>query len=139
MKRPGASLARVGLLLAGLAGMLFSNPAYALSLNGYRRAHHRPPLHYSGALAAAAQWHASDLARRNHLDHNGFRDRMGALSSTAAENVAYGCATESCVIRMWARSAGHRRNMLMKGVSRYGIASARSDKGRVYWVLELGN
>ncbi len=61
------------------------------------------------------------------------------ISSTAAENVAYGCASEDCVIRMWARSGGHRRNMLMKGVSRYGLASARSDKGRVYWVLELGN
>ncbi len=139
MKRLGVGLARVSLLLAGLTGLLSFSPAHALSLNAYRRAHHRPPLRYSGALAAAAQWHANDLARRNHLDHNGFRERMSALSSTAAENVAYGCATESCVIGMWARSAGHRRNMLMKGVSRYGIASARSDKGRVYWVLELGN
>jgi uncharacterized protein YkwD len=40
---------------------------------------------------------------------------------------------------MWARSAGHRRNMLMKGVTRYGIASATGGNGRTYWVLELGN
>ena len=59
---------------------------------------------------------------------------MGAVASTAAENVLVGCATEDCAIRMWARSAGHRRNMLMGGVSQYGIASVGK-----YWVLELGN
>ena len=127
------------ILIAAAIGFALAVPARALDLNGYRRAHHRPPLRYSSELAAAAQWHARDLARRNRLDHSGFRERMEVLSSTAAENVSYGCATEDCAIRQWARSAGHRRNMLMKGVSRYGIASARSDKGRVYWVLELGN
>jgi uncharacterized protein YkwD len=40
---------------------------------------------------------------------------------------------------MWANSAGHRRNMLMKGITSYGIASATADNGRRYWVLELGN
>jgi uncharacterized protein YkwD len=134
MRRHGIRLA-----LAGVAGLLFFDPAHAFSLNAFRRAHHRPPLTYSSALSVAAQQHAWDMARRNHLDHVGFTQRMGALSSTAAENVAYGCKTQSCAIAMWARSPGHRRNMLMKGVSRYGIASARSARGRVYWVLELGN
>jgi uncharacterized protein YkwD len=126
----------LGFVLAAFAA---ATPASALSLNAYRAQHHRPPLAYSAALAAAAQGHAYDLARRNHLDHNGFRERMGALSSTAAENVSYGCTTQDCAIRQWARSARHRRNMLMKGVSRYGLASARAANGRVYWVLELGN
>lgn len=31
------------------------------------------------------------------------------------------------------------RNMLMKGLSAYGLASATGDDGRKYWVLELGN
>jgi uncharacterized protein YkwD len=53
--------------------------------------------------------------------------------------VSYGCASEDCAIRQWARSAHHRRNMLMSGVSRYGIASAVDARGRRYWVLELGN
>jgi uncharacterized protein YkwD len=64
---------------------------------------------------------------------------MAAVATTAAENVAYGCASEDCVIRMWARSPGHRRNMLMGGVSSYGLASADDARGRRYWVLELGN
>jgi uncharacterized protein YkwD len=122
-----------------LAALLAATPALALDLNGFRRAHHLPALSYSGDLAAAASEHAHDLARRNHLDHNGFRARMSVLASTAAENVAYGCDSEDCVIRMWARSPGHRRNMLMQGISRYGLASATAANGRRYWVLELGS
>ena len=88
-------------------------------------------------LSAAASSHASDMASRKTLDHKGFRERM--VGSAGAENVAYGCADEDCATRMWAKSAGHRRNMLMKGISSYGIASATADDGRRYWVLELGN
>jgi uncharacterized protein YkwD len=127
------------LAAAAIAALAFVQPAQALSLNGFRRAHHLPPLHVSAAMAGAAYEHAHDLAARQHLDHDGFYQRMSALSSTAAENVAYGCASEACVIRMWARSSGHRRNMLMKGVTHYGIASARGANGQTYWVLELGN
>ena len=126
-------------LLAAAAGLALAAPAAALDLNSYRAQHRLPRLSHDSLLAGAAYAHAHDLANRNHLDHNGFRSRMGSISSTAAENVAYGCASEDCVIRMWARSAGHRRNMLMTGVSRYGIASATASNGRKYWVLELGN
>ena len=58
---------------------------------------------------------------------------------TVAENVAFGCDTQACAMQMWAKSGGHRRNMLMKGISHYGIASATADNGRKYWVLVLGN
>ena len=127
------------ILIALAIGLALASPARALDLNDYRRAHKLPPLAYSADLAAAAQWHANDLARRNRLDHNGFRQRVLVISATAAENVSYGCETEACAIRRWARSAGHRRNMLMKGVSRFGLASARSARGRVFWVLVVGN
>lgn len=123
--------------LAALAA--FAAPASALDLNSFRAQHKLPRLSVSSELSGAAYAHAHDLANRGRLDHAGFRQRLGNISSTAAENVAYGCATEECVIKMWARSAGHRRNMLMKGVSRYGIASATGGNGRTYWVLELGN
>lgn len=123
---------------AGL-GALAARPASALDLNAFRAAHKLPPLAYSAALAGAAYAHAQDMASRHHLDHDGFRARLAFTASTAAENVAFGCATEDCAIRMWSRSAGHRRNMLMHSVSSYGIASALADNGRRYWVLELGN
>ena len=125
---------------AALAALgAFAGPASALDLNSFRAQHKLPPLAVSSELSGAAYEHAHALAGRGRLDHAGFRQRLGNISTTAAENVAYGCETEACVIKMWARSAGHRRNMLMKGVSRYGIASATGGNGRTYWVLELGN
>lgn len=122
-----------------LAALLAAAPARAMDLNSYRIAHGRMPLTFSAELQGIAYGHAADMARRQHLDHRGFKQRMRAVASTAAENVSYGCATEDCAIRQWARSAGHRRNMLMGGVSAYGIASAVGANGKRYWVLELGN
>jgi len=141
-------------------------PAHALDVNSFRAQHKLPPLTYSSAYAGAAQAHANDLARRDHLDHNGFRQRVAAIGSRAAENVAYiqcrrgtsaqsgglfgglfggssgggaGCASADAAYRMWARSAGHRANMLMPGITSYGLADAVSASGKHYWVLELGN
>jgi uncharacterized protein YkwD len=126
-------------LALALAALLAATPALALDLNSFRAQHGRPPLSASAQLMGIAQAHAYDMARRRSLDHRGFRARIGAVSSTAAENVSYGCGTEDCAIRQWARSAGHRRNMLMGGVSSYGLACATDARGRRYWVLELGN
>jgi uncharacterized protein YkwD len=123
-----------------VAGLLFSTPSLALDLNTFRAQHKLPALSYSATLAGAAYEHAHSLARRERLDHNGFKQRVGALvSGMAAENVSWGCEDQACAIKQWARSAGHRRNMLLKGITAYGIASARGDNGRRYWVLELGN
>jgi uncharacterized protein YkwD len=124
---------------AALAGVLFATPALALDLNSFRAQHGLPALSASGSLAGAAYTHAHNLAARQRLDHRGFLQRMSLSSGAAAENVAYGCTTEDCVIRMWARSGRHRANMLRRDVTRYGLASADGANGRRYWVLELGN
>lgn len=118
---------------------LAASPALALDLNSFRAQHKLPRLKHSAQLTGAAFEHAHDLARRKTLDHDGFYERMGMFSSMAAENVLYGCRDKACAYRVWAKSPGHRRNMLMKGVTRYGLASAKADNGQVYWVLELGN
>ena len=55
-----------------------------------------------------------------------------------AENVAYGCKDPACVIQQWVNSSGHRRNMLIPGLTRYGLASATSPSGRTYWTLLVG-
>ena len=124
---------------AGIACVIVMTPAGALDLNSFRAQNGRPPLSASGALAGAAYSHAHNLAARQRLDHAGFRERFSLASSAAAENVAFGCATEDCVIRMWARSGRHRANMLRRDVTSYGLASADGGNGRRYWVLELGN
>jgi uncharacterized protein YkwD len=115
------------------------SPALALDLNSFRAQHGRPALAASPTLAAAAYEHARDMARRRSLDHKGYRARLGFFSGTAAENVLVGCPDEDCAIRGWARSGGHRRNMLRGDVSAYGLASASGDNGRRYWVLVLGS
>jgi uncharacterized protein YkwD len=125
------------LVLAALT--LAATPASALDLNSYRAQHGRPALGMSGTLAGLAAEQANSMANRSHLDHAGFRQRFAFSGSTHAENVAYGCADEDCVIRMWSRSGGHRANMLRRDVSAYGIASATGANGRRYWALELGN
>jgi uncharacterized protein YkwD len=116
-----------------------ATPAFALDLNSFRAANGRPALSVSASLSGAAYAHANDMASRKRLDHAGFRQRVPIAGGAAAENVLWGCDTEECAIRMWAKSGGHRANMLRRDVTSYGIASATGDNGKRYWVLELGN
>ena len=98
----------------------------------------RPPdLRSDGALTAMASSHAADMARRDRLDHAGFKEHRGPRGARA-ENVAYGCKDTACVIKQWANSSGHRSNMLIPSLTRYGLASATSSSGKKYWALELG-
>ena len=86
---------RGALLGAGLLACATS-PALALDLNSFRAAHKLPRLSYSATLAGAAYGHAHDLAKRNRLDHNGFKERARLSGGTAAENVSWGCDDEDC-------------------------------------------
>jgi uncharacterized protein YkwD len=136
----GCALAGCALTTGAAAMDLKAVDLKAMDLNSFRASHKRPPLQFHAGLAAAADAHARDLAARNRLDHAGFRQRLDAVSSgAAAENVSYGCEDEACAIRQWSRSSGHRANMLRRDVTGYGLASARAESGRRYWVLELGN
>lgn len=121
-----------------VAALMPAAPALAQDLNSFRAQHKRPPLTVSATLAGLAYQQAQAMAGRGRIDHKDFRTRIGPIGSTHAENVLVGCADEACAIRGWARSPGHRRNMLRGDVSAYGIASATDAKGRRYWALELG-
>ena len=112
------------------------SPALADSLNSFRRAHGLPALHRSASLQAMAQRHAQSMAARQSMDHDGFYSQRGPKGARA-ENVAWECATESCAMRMWENSSGHRANMLLSGVKSYGLASAAGGRTR-YWCLVLG-
>jgi uncharacterized protein YkwD len=124
-------------LLAVLTLLGFAFPAQAMDLNSYRAKNGRAPLSVDFSLVGLASGHAADLARRGALDHAGFLQQR-ASSGANAENVSYGCGDEACAILQWARSAGHRANMLRRDVTTYGLASAVSASGRRYWVMELG-
>ena len=87
------------------------------------------------SLHALAQQHANDMARRNSLDHAGFKEHRGPAGAVA-ENVAMGCDTEACARRMWMQSPPHRANMMLGGCQ--AVASAVSASGRRYWAMEIG-
>jgi len=87
------------------------------------------------SLHALAQQHAYDMARRNSLDHAGFKEHRGPAGAVA-ENVAMGCETEACARRMWMQSPPHRANMMLGGCQ--AVASAVSASGRRYWAMEIG-
>ncbi len=123
---------------AGFACTVGAGPLLALDLNSFRAQHGLPPLSMSGALASAAYGHAHDLASRRRLTMPDFASACRSRQY-GGRNVAFGCATEDCVIRMWARSGRHRANMLLRTVTSFGLASADGGNGLRYWVLELGN
>jgi uncharacterized protein YkwD len=127
------------LLAAAVAGCgtLTGTAETATSLNGFRASHGLSQLRTDGTLTALASEHAADMARRDSLDHDGFMAHRGPRGARA-ENVAYGCKESACVIQQWVNSSGHRRNMLIPGLTRYGLASATSPSGKKYWTLLVG-
>jgi len=127
------------LLAATVAGCgtLSGTPETATSLNGFRASHGLSQLRTDGALTALASEHAADMARRDSLDHDGFMTQRGPRGARA-ENVAYGCKESACVIQQWVNSSGHRKNMLIPSLTRYGLASATSPSGKKYWALLVG-
>ena len=132
------AIALLAMALAGCGSFsLTGTPEIATSLNGFRAAHGLSQLRTDGALAALASEHSADMARRDSLDHNGFMTSRGPRGARA-ENVAYGCKDPACVIQQWVNSSGHRKNMLIPSLTRYGLASATSPSGKTYWTLLVG-
>jgi uncharacterized protein YkwD len=123
-------------LIAFVIFAAWCSPALADTLNSFRHAHGLPALHRSASLQAMAQRHAQSMAARGSMDHSGFYSERGPRGARA-ENVAWGCATESCAMRMWEGSSGHRANMLLPDLRSYGLASAAGGRNR-YWCLVLG-
>jgi uncharacterized protein YkwD len=87
-----------------------------------------------GLLQTLAQEHANDMARRNTLDHAGFRKR--AAQGARAENVAMGHAGMAETLAQWSASPRHAANMRLPGCM--AVARAQSRSGRYYWVMLIG-
>ena len=124
------------ILLSLITIFICAPPALADTLNSFRHAQGLTPLRVSHTMQAMAQRHAHSMAARQSMDHDGFYSERGPAGARA-ENVAWGCATESCAIGMWESSAGHRANMLLTDIRSYGLASSKSGRRR-YWCLVLG-
>lgn len=118
---------------------------YSASINAFRRANGLPAVKTDGALTALAQRHASAMARAGTIGHDiggSFSSRVSGLRRTqAAENVAAGHASFAATLQQWIDSGGHRRNLLMRGATRVGVASAANPASRykTFWALIITN
>jgi uncharacterized protein YkwD len=108
--------------------------AAAIIVLAFTPAKAEPLLGGCGDMQALAQEHANDMARRDRLDHAGFKGR--AARGARAENVAFGHASEAETLAQWRRSSRHAANMRRGGCK--GIARAVSRSGRHYWVMVIG-
>jgi len=93
-------------------------------------------------LNRIAREQAAAMAAKDVLDH----DVLGSFSSRvapsgsgrAAENIAFGYDSFPKTLDQWIDSSGHRKNLLMPGASRVGVASVKSSRtGRTYWAMVI--
>lgn len=99
-------------------------------------------------LTRAAQGHACDMVERRYFDHrdpSGTKPwqrvrRTGYKSCLTAENIAMGQKSVDEVQTAWMGSSGHRKNILLPGISDIGIGVGRSGdaaRPKLYWVLVM--
>jgi hypothetical protein len=93
------------------------------------------------ALTRIAQEQAAAMASKETLDHSvlaPFNSRIASSGSDrAAENIAYSYDNFAKTLDQWIGSDGHRRNLLLHGASRVGVANSKSSTGRTYWAMVI--
>ena len=92
-------------------------------------------------LNGIAQQQAAGMAAKDVLDHDvvgNFNVRVApSKAGSAAENIAYGYDSFPKTLGQWINSPGHRRNLLLKGATKVGVANAKSASGRTYWAMVI--
>jgi uncharacterized protein YkwD len=119
--------------------------AAASMISGYRQNNGLNAVTLDPALTALAEQQARAMARRDKLDHTidgTLQQRMvksGYKAKVQAENVGAGYHTLAEAFSGWRDSPPHRANMLLKGATRMGIATAYApnSKYKVFWSMVL--
>jgi uncharacterized protein YkwD len=95
-----------------------------------------------GRLAAAAQAHADDMARKGYFSHTSkdgryfeARVRAAGYPRPGAENIAKGQKSAKQVVKEWMASSSHRSAVLTCAFTTIGIGFAGNGN---YWVQEFG-
>ena len=118
----------VALLIAAILP-LRADPQAVQMLNAMRAQQGVAPLSYAPRLEAAARAHAMDMARHGYFSHtgrdgSGVGDRVRAQGYRwcyVAENLAKGQGDLTQVMRGWAQSAPHYRNMMSRNAKGFGL------------------
>jgi uncharacterized protein YkwD len=129
------------------AGAQVDAPTAASMISGYRANNGLTAVTVDPELMKLAEAQAQAMASKDKLDHNvirAFNERLasgGYRAKTAAENVGAGYHTLAEAFSGWRDSPPHRANMLLKGATRIGIATAYAPKSKykVFWALILAD
>jgi uncharacterized protein YkwD len=129
--------------------------AQALTLlNQSRKENNLPPLILEAKLNAAAQAHAEDMLKRHYFAHvspegktpgDRFRQTGGGRWVVVAENIATFTHSPPPVSDnilkhlqwSWMNSPGHRKNILLQGITEFGFGLAVNAEGDLYAVQEF--
>jgi hypothetical protein len=116
--------------------------APATLISNFRAQHGEGKVTLDPALNRIAQAQATAMASKDELDHGAlapFGSRVASAGAErAAENIAYGYASFDKTLGQWIESQEHRKNLLLHGASRVGVAHAESAKThRTYWAMEI--
>jgi uncharacterized protein YkwD len=130
---------------SGRQGQLAQYAAQVLDLTNAERARAGcGALHPDSRLAAAAQGHSVDMAKRNYFSHDTpegvspwDRIKAAGYANPGAENIAYGYRTPADVMTGWMNSPGHRANILNCQLHALGVGVADSPRGP-YWTQDFG-
>jgi uncharacterized protein YkwD len=121
--------------------------AAAAMVSGYRKSRGLPAVALDSKLMKIAADHAHRMAAADRMAHvlpgeGSFQRRLssgGFEAAAAAENIGAGYDTLEEAMAAWRTSRTHNANLLKRGVTRMGIASAYApgSRYRVYWSLVL--
>ena len=130
----------LGLCSSAFAQLAPAAPAEMIS--NYRLQHGEGRIAPDSTLNRIAHEQAVAMASKDVLDHGvlgPFSSRVASSKSErAAENIAFGYDSFPKTLGQWIDSPEHRKNLLMHGASRVGIASAKSPTTqRTYWAMVI--
>jgi hypothetical protein len=137
-----ALLACLWLLFAFCNASTAQSATPAEMISDFRAQHGEGRVKIDATLNRIAHDQAAAMAAKDVLDHSvlgSFSSRVASAGSErAAENIAYGYDNFPKTLNQWIESSEHRKNLLLRGAERVGIASVKStSSGRTYWAMEI--
>lgn len=118
-----------------------SNPRYRVweLVNQQRVANGLNRLGFSTCLYQKySQPWAQHLASTGTFAHQPLARGRCRTPDAMAENIAAGQPTPEAVMSAWMNSAGHKANILRRGISRIGVGLATGGPYGIYWVQNFG-
>ncbi|MFQ3543413.1 SafA/ExsA family spore coat assembly protein [Halobacillus rhizosphaerae] len=100
-----------------------------------------PALKADWQLSRVARYKARDMANKGYFSHTSptygspfkMMKDFNISYHRAAENIAAGQSTPEEVVNGWMNSAGHRRNILDRKLTRIGVGFAKGGSYGYYW------